>query len=146
MMSIAVSQVGPESCSIAGVDETVVLQYFSALNAGQFHSVSQLFALDGELQPPFEEMVIGRAAIAAYLEREAKGFLLQPQQGSSTRLDNGCTEFAIVGQVQTPWFSVNVSWTFILSPTQDIFLVKVKLLASLQELLPLKNLAQQPQA
>lgn len=124
---------------IAGVDESTVLQYFTALNAGEFARVSQLFAIDGALHPPFEAGVVGRDAIAAYLEQEAKGFLLQPQSGTSTQLDNGCTEFEIVGQVQTPWFSVNVSWLFILSPTQEIFLVRVKLLASLQELLPLRE-------
>jgi len=124
---------------IAGIDEPTIQVYFAALNSGKFQQVSQLFAVDGALQPPFEEMVVGREAIAAYLEREAKGFLLQPQSGTSTALDNGCTEFEVLGKVQTPWFLVNVCWTFILSPTQEIFLVKVKLLASLKELLPLRD-------
>lgn len=142
-MTMVTSQTSAaDATAIAGVEEPVVLQYFHALNEGQFATVSLLFAVDGVLEPPFEERIVGQAAIAAYLEREAKGFVLQPQTGTVQRLDNGCTEFEILGKVQTPWFSVNVSWQMILSPTQEIFLVKVKLLASLKELLPLRNASQ----
>jgi hypothetical protein len=125
--------------AIAGIDVPPILQYFAALNAGEFQRVSGLFAIDGALQPPFDAPIVGREAIAAYLNQEARGFMLHPQSGMAQALDNGCTEFDIVGQVQTPWFSVNVKWTFILSPAQEIFLVKVKLLASLKELLPLRD-------
>jgi hypothetical protein len=117
----------------------VILQYFETLNTGDFQATSQLFARDGALIPPFEPGVIGPAAIAAYLEQEAKGLTLEPQHGVSTLLDNGCTEFLISGKVHTPWFSVNVSWLFILSPTQEIFITKVRLLASLQELIHLRR-------
>lgn len=126
---------------IAGIDEPVILHYFTALNAGEFERVSQLFAIDGVLKPPFEDMVVGPAAIAAYLDKEARGFRLEPRSGTATELENGCTEFEILGTVQTPWFGVNVAWTFILSPARAIFLVKVKLLASLKELLPLRDVA-----
>lgn len=126
---------------IAGISVPSILQYFEALNAGEFQRVSCLFAIDGALQPPFDEPAVGREAIAAYLDKEARGFVLKPQSGVVQALDNGCTEVEIVGQVQTPWFSVNVRWTFILSPDQEIFLVKVKLLASLKELLPLRDRA-----
>ncbi len=125
--------------AIAGIDNPVILRYFETLNNGDFQATSQLFARDGALQPPFESDVIGPAAIAAYLEQEAKGFILEPQHGVSTLLDNGCTEFLIGGKVHTPWFSVNVSWLFILSPTQEIFITKVNLLASLQELIHLRR-------
>lgn len=125
--------------TIAGIDNRVILRYFETLNAGDFQATSQLFAKDGALQPPFEADVIGPEAIAAYLEQEAKGFILEPQHGVSSPVDNGCTEFLIGGKVHTPWFSVNVSWLFILSPTQEIFLTKVKLLASLQELIHLRR-------
>lgn len=127
--------------AIAGVDAPTILQYFEALNAGEFQRVSELFAIDGALQPPFDDVIVGRAAIAAYLDKEARGFTLQPQSSVAQPLDNGCTEFDIVGQVQTAWFSVNVRWSFILSPDQEIFLVRVKLLASLKELLPLRDRA-----
>lgn len=128
---------------IDGVDEAVVLQYFQSLNAGNFETTSQLFAVDGMLEPPFEAAVIGPTAIAHYLNQEAQGIKLKPLRGTRTLLDNGCVSYEIVGNVQTPWFSVNVCWEMILSPTQEIFVVRVKLLASLQELL---HLRQQKQA
>lgn len=126
---------------IAGVEEPVLSQYFTALNAGEFEAVSQLFAVDGTLQPPFDELLAGRDAIAAYLEKEAQGFLLQPQSGALVQQDNSYTEYEILGKVETPWFSVNVGWNFILSPTKEISFAKVKLLASLKELLPLRDAA-----
>lgn len=125
--------------SIAGIDEPTILQYFTYLNSGEFEAVSLLFAVDGVLQPPFEERVLGREAIATYLEREARGFLLQPQRGNSVAFENGDTELELIGKVQTPWFSVSVRWRFILSPMKEICLVEVKLLASLEELLPLRE-------
>jgi hypothetical protein len=125
--------------TIAGINHPVILRYFETLNNGEFQATSQLFASDGALQPPFESDVIGPEAIAAYLEQEAKGFILEPQHGVSTTLDNGCAEFLIGGKVHTPWFSVNVSWQFILSPAQEIFITKVKLLAAFQELIHLRR-------
>ncbi|MBF2026201.1 MAG: nuclear transport factor 2 family protein [Oscillatoriales cyanobacterium C42_A2020_001] len=125
--------------AVADFAQPVVLQYFDSLNAGDFEATSRLFAVDGALQPPFENAVVGPEAIADYLKREARGFLLEPTQAVSTVLDDGCTEVEVVGKVQTPWFSVNVRWTFILSPTQQIFIAKINLLAALQDLLHLKN-------
>jgi hypothetical protein len=124
---------------IPGIDDAVVSHYFSTINAGNFQATGQLFAVDGALQPPFEPMVVGPEAIAQYLQTEANGFKLHPKQGTSKSLENGCTEFEVTGRVQTPWFSVNVCWVFILSPWKEIFLVKVKLLASLQELLQFRR-------
>lgn len=128
-----------ESWTITGIDNPAILQYFTTINEGRFQATSQLFASDGALQPPFAEAVVGPEAIAAYLEQEAKGFILEPQYGVSTLVDNDCTEFLVGGKVHTPWFSVNVSWLFILSPGQEIFVAKVKLLASLQELVYLRR-------
>lgn len=122
-----------------GMTEPVILRYFETLNAGEFAATSQLFAADGALHPPFEDPVVGPDAIAAYLEQEAKGFLLIPKKSRSVLLEDGCTEFHISGSVQTPLFSVNVGWMFVLSPEQDILLVKVKLLASLEELFHLRR-------
>lgn len=124
---------------IEGLDVPVILQYFNTLNGGDFAATSQLFAGDGVLQPPFDEGVVGATAIAAYLEREAKGFILQPLQGVETQSENGCTEYEILGNVQTSMFSVNVCWRFMLNSASQIELVKVKLLASLQELLHLRQ-------
>ncbi|EKQ70985.1 NTF2 domain protein [Leptolyngbyaceae cyanobacterium JSC-12] len=139
LLSIIKTGLETEQSAIAGLKEPVVSEYFQTLNAGNFTATSQLFAVDGALQPPFEEVVIGPEAIAAYLEQEARGIELQPQQAESTLLNNGCTEVEVVGKVHTPWFSVNVCWMFILSPTKEIFLVKVELLAGLQDLLQMRN-------
>jgi len=125
--------------TIAGVHEPVISQYFALLNSGEFQAIGELFADDGVLQPPFEDVIAGQTAIVAYLDREARGFLLQPERGTIQPLDDGSTQYEVLGKVQTPWFSVNVAWIFILSLNQKILRVKVSLLASLQELLPLKS-------
>lgn len=138
---------------IDGVEELIILQYFDTLNLGDFEATSELFAIEGMLQPPFEAMVIGRSEIAAYLKQEAQGFVLLPQEGQqvleSDRLEKGglekgdlerdSSEFLVLGKVQTPWFTVNVSWTFILNSSKQIVLAKVNLLASLQELMHLRR-------
>ncbi|MEX0269177.1 ketosteroid isomerase family protein [Leptolyngbyaceae cyanobacterium UHCC 1019] len=124
--------------TIEGIDEPTIFHYFETLNAGSFEQTSQLFALEGMLQPPFEAMIIGSEAIAAYLHQEAKGFVLLPQQGHKV-LDSDDAEFLVAGRVQTPWFTVNVSWTFILNSNQQIMLAKVNLLASLQELMHMRH-------
>ncbi|WP_421657464.1 nuclear transport factor 2 family protein [Leptothermofonsia sp. ETS-13] len=129
----------PARMTIEGVNEPVILRYFETLNSGAFQETSKLFATDGVLHPPFETEVVGREAIASYLEKEAKGLILQPKQGTSQILENGCTEYQIVGQVQTILFSVNVSWQFILSPWKELFVARIKLLASLQELVKLRK-------
>lgn len=134
------------SAEIAGIDAPIITQYFAALNAEDFRRTSELFAADGALQPPFESLVIGPEAIAEYLTQSAKGLVLLPQQGTVQTLADGCTQYEIVGQVQTPWFRVNVGWLFILSPDQKIFVAKIKLLASLQELLQIRQSTEQQQA
>ena len=113
--------------------------YFEALNRGEFAATSQLFAPDGILYPPFEAAIVGREAIATYLQNEATNLVLQPRSCEAQPLSNGCTEYWVSGKVQTPLFSVNVSWQMILSPLSELFVVRVKLLASLQELLHLRQ-------
>jgi len=124
---------------INGIQNPVVFNYFHHLNAGDFAATAALFAEDGFLHPPFESPVIGKDAIAAYLEQEAQDLQLQPLRGHAEQLPNGCTDFDIFGKVQTPWFSVNVAWQMILSPNDEIYVVRVKLLASLLELANLRN-------
>lgn len=136
--------VGWTADPIAGIDMPILSEYFATLNAGDFDATSQLFAADGALHPPFEPLVVGPTAIAAYLKREAIALVLRPRQGTMKPLEDGCTQYDVVGQVQTPWFTVNVAWLFILSPQQQIFVAKVKLLASLQELLHLRQVSEQP--
>lgn len=127
-----------DSPEIEGIAQPILLQYFKTLNAGDFEATSRLFATEGMLQPPFEAIVSGSDAIAAYLKQEAKGFILSPQKGHKV-LNSDDSEFLVIGKVQTPWFSVNVSWTFILDLNQQIVLTRVNLLASLQELMHMRH-------
>lgn len=124
---------------IEGVTETAVLSYFRSLNAGDFSATASLFAIDGELNPPFESAVVGRDAIAAYLEQEATDMQLLPKQGVVAENEHGYTQFQVKGKVKTPLFSVNVGWIFILNSQQEIASATVKLLASPQELLSLRR-------
>lgn len=128
-----------DGLTIAGIDRPVILTYFATINSGEFQATGELFADDGVLRPPFEEAVVGTTAIAEYLQREAKGFLLQPRKGTVQKLEDGCQEVEVFGSVQTPLFSVNVSWRFILTSQQKIQFAKIKLLAALQELLNLRQ-------
>lgn len=134
---------------IQGVTNTTVLYYFETLNAGQFQSTSNLFADDGVMYPPFEEPIVGKRAIAIYLEAEAKGITLHPKQGSMQILQNGQIQVDVLGKVEMPLFGVNVHWLLTLN-TPDlnapdlnvqgtIASVTIKLLASPQELIHLQR-------
>ena len=125
--------------SIAGITEPTILRYFERLNAADFAAASQLFAAEGVMNAPFEPPLVGPEAIAAYLQKEAAGMVLQPEQGITEEVDNNCLQAQVAGKVQTPWFSVNVSWLFILDAQERIISVTVKLLASPQELLNLRR-------
>ena len=125
--------------TIKGISESVVLRYFETLNAGNFSATASLFALEGALHPPFEEPVVGREAIVAYLRAEAEGMTLYPRQGIVETLEDNQIRVEIQGKVKTLVFSVNVAWQFILTPDREILHVQVKLLASLQELLKLRR-------
>jgi hypothetical protein len=128
-----------ESIVIEGITEPVIAQYFETLNAGDFAAAASLFAEDGTLAPPFDDPLVGPEAIAQYLGAEAKGMLLRPIKGTSKVLDNGDVEFNIAGKVQTSLFGVHVAWYFVLNSEAKILAVRVKLLASLEELLKLKR-------
>ncbi len=125
--------------TIAGLDHSTVLQYFETFNAGAFTTTAALFAVDGELHPPFESPVVGEAAIAAYLEQEANGMHLQPKHAVTNPLEDGNLHIQVTGYVKTPWFGVNLAWNFVLNPAQEIVIVAIKLLASPQELLKLRR-------
>lgn len=125
--------------TIEGITQPTILRYFETLNAGDFEVASTLFAIDGALQPPFEASIMGPDAIATYLNAEAQGITLKPREGTTTALEDDCTEIQITGRVKTTLFEVNVSWRFILSPQQEILLAKIKLLASPKELLNLRR-------
>lgn len=125
--------------TIEGITEPVILNYFTYLNSGDFKATADLFATDGILQPPFEDPIVGREAIAQYLNLEGKGLELYPKQGNIETTDDQLTKILITGKVKTSLFSVNVSWDFLLTPDQEIAFAEIKLLAALQELLHLKK-------
>lgn len=124
---------------IEGITEPVLVRYFETLNAGDFQATAALFAQEGTMYPPFEEPKVGKDAIAAYLEAEAQGMTLYPNQGIAETLEDGLIDIKVSGRVQTRWFGVNVAWSFVLNPEQEILSTTVKLLASPQELLSLKR-------
>lgn len=119
--------------------DPLVDRYFETFNCGDFEATANLFAADGVLYAPFEEPIVGRDAIALYLEAEAKGMQLEPQQAVIETLEDGNREIHVSGKVQTPLFGVKVGWRFILNPEVEIVAVTVKLLASTQELLNLRS-------
>lgn len=123
---------------IEGITEKNILHYFQTLNAGEFQLTSLLFADDGVMYPPFDSGIVGKGAIATYLQEEAENLQAFPRQGISQTLENGETKIQITGKVQTSWCSVNVMWLFILNQQQKIASLEIKLLASPQELLALR--------
>lgn len=124
---------------IEGITESTIIRYFDTLNTENYQACANLFATDGAMYPPFEAGIVGREAIAAFLEQEAKGMKLEPEQGISRVVENGDLEVQVAGKVQTPLFGVNVSWFFLLNSQQEIAATKIKLLASPQELLSLRS-------
>ncbi len=126
-----------DTLEITGITEPTILQYFATLNAGDFAACAALFAPDGVMYAPFESGLVGPEAIATYLHQEAQNMKLQPRQGVTQPLDDGL-EAQVTGKVQTSLFGVNVSWFFVLHQ-QKIASVKIKLLASPQELMNLRQ-------
>ena len=120
---------------IAGINNATISNYFSSLNAGDFAATTALFAPDGVMYAPFESGLMGRDAIALYLQQEAIGLKAEPHQGIIESQENDLTQIRVNGKVQMPLFGVNVSWLFILNSQQQIVSVTVKLLASPQELI-----------
>lgn len=127
------------SLKIEGVTDSTILRYFQTFNAGDFEATGGLFAVDGAMNPPFEEPIIGPEAIAKYLQEEAKGMQGFPKQGISQELEDSYVQFQVSGKVQTPLFGVNVKWIFVLNQNREIFSATIKLLASPQELLNLRR-------
>lgn len=138
-ISFTTESVAIKNISIEGIEERTILHYFETLNAGKFEQTAALFAAEGAMHPPFEAAVIGQDAIAAYLQAEAQGMQLFPHEGIAELLDDGQLMVQVSGKVQTPWFSVNVSWQFLLNSEREIISARIKLLASPQELLNLRR-------
>lgn len=121
--------------TIEGVEEPSVINYFATINQENFEQTAALFSEDGQMLAPFEKPIVGRDAIALYLEKEAKGMKLLPHRYEPSEAEE---QIRVTGKVKTSLFSVNVAWYFSLNQ-QQITLVRIKLLASPQELLGLKN-------
>ncbi|MCU0549934.1 MAG: ketosteroid isomerase family protein [Leptolyngbya sp. Prado105] len=120
---------------IEGISHSTILKYFETLNAGEFEATSELFAPEGAMQPPFESAMVGRDAIVQYLRKEASGLTALPQAGSAVTE----TDYQIAGKVQMPMFGVNVTWYFTIDADDKIAFTRIKLNASPQELVNLKQ-------
>lgn len=116
----------------------IVSRYFETLSAEDFSATASLFSQDGTLYPPFDSAVTGREAIVAYLESEARGLQPAPLHYETEQLEPDSVQCKVTGKVQTPLFSVNVRWTFVLNAAAEIISARIKLLAGLEELLKLK--------
>jgi Nuclear transport factor 2 (NTF2) domain len=124
---------------IEGITEPTILCYFETLNAGDFNQTVALFAVDGVMHPPFESDIVGRDAIANYLQQEAQGVKADPRQGIIEIVESDRISVEVTGKAQTSWCGVNVSWLFILNEQREILYTRIKLLASPQELLNLRR-------
>lgn len=134
------SAIQSEECiKIQGISESTIIEYFESLNTGNYEKTASLFAEDGVMNPPFESGIVGRDAILSYLNKEAIGIKAKPREGVSETLEDNRSQIQIAGKVETPWFGVNVSWLFIMNENLQILDVKIKLLASPQELLSLRR-------
>jgi hypothetical protein len=127
-----------EKFDIQGICEPTVARYFETLNAGDFQATSELFADEGVLHPPFQNPVITPPAIAAYLHKEAQGITAHPERAKLEQLTDGLTKINVIGQAKTSSFAVNAAWEFLLNSQAEITFVRLKLLASPQQLLELK--------
>ena len=128
-----------ESLLIEGITEPTIQLYFTTLNAGEWIKTAELFAIDGVMHPPFESGIVGSDAIATYLEKEAQNVKAYPRQGIAKTGENNQIQVEVTGKVDTSWCGVNVSWLFILNQQQEIIYTRIKLLASAQELLNLRD-------
>lgn len=117
----------------------VIDNYFATINQEDFEQTAALFAEDGKLLAPFEEPIIGRDAIALYLHKEANGMKLLPQKKMCELTANNVDQIKVTGKVKTSLFSVNVAWFLNFNSEQQITEAKIKLLASPQELLGLRE-------
>ncbi|MEM1309044.1 MAG: nuclear transport factor 2 family protein [Cyanobacteria bacterium P01_C01_bin.70] len=119
--------------------EATVERYFDTFNAGTFDETAALFADAGQLCAPFEEPIAGREAIQAYLYQEAAGMRAYPKEIEVKSGDGDRRCVIVKGQVTAIVFKVNCAWIFDLNANGEIEQVRVKLLASMQELFNLRS-------
>ena len=132
------AEVNQNLLNIEDIQSQVIHNYFLTLNENNFEEFAALFSPDGLLIPPFESAIVGRDAICQYLQTtgiEVKAF---PQSGTVQPENNGITVYQISGNVKTSYFTVNVVWIIELNAEQKIVSAKIKLLATLEDLLRFK--------
>lgn len=117
----------------------LINKYFNTLNEQLFDEAAALFAPCGILFPPFDTAMEGREAIATYLHAEARGLKLFPQNCTVQGTEMEGYECQVGGKVQTALFGVNVGWKFEVNSNFQIEAARIKLLASMEELLKLKG-------
>jgi hypothetical protein len=62
-----------DALAIEGISVPAIIDYFATINQAEFVKTASLFADCGTLLAPFTKPIVGRAKIAAYLSKEAKG-------------------------------------------------------------------------
>ncbi len=132
-------EVNQDLLNIENIQSQVIHNYFLTLNENKFEEFAALFSPDGILFPPFESAIAGRDSICQYLQTtgiEVKAF---PQSGTVQPENNGITVYQISGNVKTSYFTVNVVWIIELNAEQQIVSAKIKLLATLEDLLRFKR-------
>jgi hypothetical protein len=117
----------------------LINSYFDTLNNEEFEATAELFTPCGILFPPFDTAMEGREAIATYLHAEARGLKLFPQTCRVELTGMGGYECQVGGKVQTSLFGVNVGWKFEVNSNFQIEAARIKLLASMEELLKIKG-------
>lgn len=134
----------PTSANFAPDLPATIQRYFDALNGGAFEQTAALFAEQGQMVPPFEQPIVGRVAIAQYLRSEASDMSVTPIECEPIAADPADKEaidsdtlqrFLVRGKVKTPLLGVNVAWQFHLNTASEIIKIRIKLLATLQELI-----------
>ena len=125
--------------AIDGIEEEVINRYFITINREKFEQTASLFTEDGQLLAPFEKPILGRDAIALYLDKEAKGMTLLPKQGIYELSEDNLVKIKVLGKAKTSLFTVNVAWFFSYNYQQQLTRAKIKLIASPQELLGLRK-------
>jgi len=113
-------------------------RYFSSFNQQQFDKTAALFDTEGILHPPFETPLQGKKNVLAYLKDNATNMRATPREWVLTPSDTGSWQVEVKGNVVTAHFKVNVGWQFCLTQSGDIAKVRIKLLASLAELVALR--------
>ena len=131
------------------VKHPVTEEYFRNFNQNQFERAAALFSEEGSLVPPFEKPIVGRAAIATYLEKEAGNITAFPKRWETQLGEDGLLYVTVTGKVNAVVFKVNVAWYFTIRQSADnepetpavIERARIKLIASPAELLGLRSSA-----